>query len=620
MGIVVTDGISAERRAGDALKRVCRAFAAIICACTALWATASQAASFTAALDRTSVAAGESVTLTFQFEGDKPNQIPTPPAVANLRIEARTPVQNYQIGNGQVSSSLSQTFILTPTAPGEYNIPALTAEMGGQKVTSNPLKLTALKPGASAPSDGGAALAFLKLVLPRKEFYLGEVFSVEVQVFIKDGVVNTDEILNYFDSFNGSPLKAEGFTVLKTGHTQRRRAQLNGSQYTVATLVTALSPIKTGELKINSIEVTVPLHIPASGQRQRDPFDPFSFFGPRLEERRVVLTAEPQTVTALNLPREGLKPNFQGAVGTYTMNVTASPTNVAVGEPITMRVQISGHGNFDSLTLPPLVETQNFKSYPPTSKIETSDPLGVQGSKTFEEVLVPQNTAATSSPPISFTYFDPDQKAYATVRRDGIPLVIRPVGAEPQMVGLSAPATSQSNGPPAARDIVPNKESPGNFGPQKPLLVARPWFLALQGVPVLAWAGLLMWRKRETALLNNPRFQRRKHVEKIVHEGTAQLDNLAQANNAPEFFSLLFRLLQEVVGERLEVPATGVTEAALSEPQAARTLSEETLGPLHELFQTCDRERYAPASSSHQLAAWSEKFKQVAADLRKVSV
>jgi hypothetical protein len=339
------------------------------------WVLPAFSVSFNATLDRTTVTAGESATLTLVFEGAQPKEMPAPPALPNLRISDAGISQSFQIGGGQTSATFSQAYTLTPVAPGEYNIPALTAEVGGQRLSSAPLKLIALKPGAPAPGETGPALAFLKLVVPKKEFYIGEVFSVEMQVFIKDGVANVEEILHYFDSFNGSPLKAEGFSLLKTAHTQRRRAQLNGGQYQVSTLVTALSPIKTGELTINSVEITVPLHIPIGNPRR----DIFSFFQPQLEERKVVLNAEPHTVTALNLPREGVPPGFNGAVGTYTVTVATSPTNVAVGEPITMRVQISGHGNFDTLSLPPLTETQNFKSYPPTTKIETTDPLGVQG-------------------------------------------------------------------------------------------------------------------------------------------------------------------------------------------------------------------------------------------------
>ena len=74
------------------------------------------------------------------------------------------------------------------------------------------------------------------------------------------------------------------------------------------------------------------------------------------------------------MPAEGAPANFNGAVGDYTMTVTAGPTNVAVGDPITVRVQISGRGALDALTLPDQPAWRDFKAYPPTQNVKTSGP------------------------------------------------------------------------------------------------------------------------------------------------------------------------------------------------------------------------------------------------------
>ena len=88
---------------------------------------AARAASFTATLDRENVTVGESATLTLRFEGGEPKAVPMPPSLPNLRVAAGGRSQNISIVNGQYSASISQTFELTPTQPGEFNIPALQA-------------------------------------------------------------------------------------------------------------------------------------------------------------------------------------------------------------------------------------------------------------------------------------------------------------------------------------------------------------------------------------------------------------------------------------------------------------------------------------------------------------
>ena len=46
----------------------------------------------------------------------------------------------------------------------------------------------------------------------------------------------------------------------------------------------------------------------------------------------------------LPLPRENVPSGFGGAVGTYSLSLTVSPTNVAMGDPVTVKVQITGYG------------------------------------------------------------------------------------------------------------------------------------------------------------------------------------------------------------------------------------------------------------------------------------
>ena len=139
--------------------------------------------------------------------------------------------------------------------------------------------------------------------------------------------------------------------------------------------------MKAGAQTIGPVDCSVVVELPSS-QRRRDPFDLFGFF-PQNEARRVALSAEAQKLAVLPLPAENMPANFSGAVGNYSMTVTAGPTNVAAGDPITVKVQISGRGALDALTLPEQTAWHDFKTYPPTTKVDTTDPLGLQGAKVF---------------------------------------------------------------------------------------------------------------------------------------------------------------------------------------------------------------------------------------------
>src|ERR1035437_11169915 len=153
-----------------------------------LWSAPSalRAATFTATLDREPVTVGETAPLSLRFDGGEPKSIPALPQLPNLQIAGEGSSRNISINNGQVLASISQNLALTPTQPGEFIIPALKAEIDGQVLTTQPLKLTAVKASSSAAAAAGEKLAFFKLSVPKKEIYVGEILAVEFQVYIRN--------------------------------------------------------------------------------------------------------------------------------------------------------------------------------------------------------------------------------------------------------------------------------------------------------------------------------------------------------------------------------------------------------------------------------------------------
>jgi len=557
------------------------------------------AATFTATLDRATVAVGESAVLTLNFDGE-PKEIPSPPAIANLQIESQGSSRSMTIVNNQVSSTISHTFTLTPLQQGEYTIPALQAEVVVQVLKSEPLKLVA-KPGER--------LAFFKLVLPRKEVFVGEVFAIELQVYIRQGVANADNILQNFDEFNGPCLKAEGFSVLRMAHARRRQAQVEGNTYQVATLVSALSALKTGTLSIGSMDVKFVLQLALSPGR-------FGFM--QYQNRQVALNADPESVTVLNLPRENVPANFNGAVGSYALSVSAGPTNVGIGDPITVRVQISGKGALDALALPEQPAWRDFKTFPPTAKVDLTDPLGLQGSKTFEQVVIPQSADIKALPPVSFSFFDPDQKKYQVASQPALPLVVKPAGAVPAPTVVAGSRNAGDS--PSAQDIVHIKQHLGSAAAIGLPLVQQPWFLALQSVPLLLLGGAVAWRRRVELLANNPRLRRRRLVAQIVKEGLATLRRYASSRDTEAFFATLFRLLQEQLGERLDLPASSITEAIIEEHLRPRGVPDNILARLQETFHSGNVARYAPVKTSQELESLIPKAEALLNELKDLDL
>jgi hypothetical protein len=109
-------------------------------------------------------------------------------------------------------------------------------------------------------------------------------------------------------------------------------------------------------------------------------------------------------------------------------------------------------------------------------------------------------------------------------------------------------------------------------------------------------------------------------VARLVRDGLNGLRTSAAQNNSDEFFALLFRLLQEQLGERLDLPASAITEAVIEEHLRPRGASEATLTAVQELFQTCNLARYAPLQTSQELTALIPKIQSVLDQLRELNL
>ena len=571
-------------------------------------AAPAAAASLTASLDRDRIAMGETATMSLAIEGGQAKNLPTP-QVMGLRIVQSGNSQNVSIINGQMTSTVTVTYSVTPQRAGEFTLPALTAEVNGQRLSTAPLRLTVRKADApAAAANSGTEIALLKLILPHEKIYSGQTVIGRVELYLRDDVQNFGNF-----QFTGTP--AEGFSIGKMIEGQRERAQVGNRTYTVIQLLLPLTAVKSGTLTVGPFTASVVVVLPSQNQGGDQIFRQFFNQG---EQRQVALTSEPITIQALPLPKENVPADFNGAIGNFSLHVTAGPTNLTVGDPITVRVQISGRGALNAVTLPVQDAWHDFKTFPPTSTVTNTDQFGFQGIKTFEQIVSPLNSDVHELPPFTFSFFNPDDGAYHTLTQPATPLLVHSAGATP-LPTIAGNKNSNAENPASPQDILPIKENLGTLAPTGPPLIASPKFLAAQSLPVIALLAAFVWRKRADNLANNPRLRRQRAVAQLVREGLNDLKKFAAENKSDEFFATLFRLLQEQLGERLDCPASAITENVIDEHAILRAAPTSTRHGLHELFQLCNQARYAPVRGSSELNSVAAQFEKTVGELQEVA-
>ena len=559
------------------------------------------AASLVATLDENTTQPGEPVTLSLTFDGVKPAEPPTLPAIPNLTVAYLGQSSQIQVINGRTSSSLSFNYAITASQPGEFAIPAVRVQVGGQTLTSQPLRLVVGK-----GDDRLAQVAFLKLRVPRAEAYVGEAMALEIQLYAQGGrLAQLPQLIG------------DGVTFGKTTPVGSTQVLTNGIAYQLVTYHVPVTFVKAGEFVLTAGECLLDVQFRSPARRRRSfGFDSMfdDVFG-GVETRRLALTSEPVTMRVQSLPTDRVPPGFTGAVGDFTLSASLSTNVVTAGDPITLTVRLTGRGPIEALKWEASSAWAGFKTYPSSTQVTNSDALGLAGTKTFEQAVIPESPQVKEIPPISFSFFDPAQRRYRTISHPATPITVKAAAvavAQPVVVA----ATERDEAPlPPATDIVHIKSRPGAFAQIAPPWIERPGFLLLQCVPLALWLAALAWRRRTDRLANHPRLRRHRQILRLVRDGLVELKQAAAENQGEAFFATTFRLLQEQLGERLDLPASAITEAVVEERLQPLALDAELLANTRDLFQLCNQARYAPTQQPGELAALLPK---VEATLRRL--
>lgn len=542
----------------------------------ALVAPALAESQITVQFEPQSIEFGESAQLTVTVSGTAPITLPD---VDGLEIVPIGQGTSMQIINGAATSRVAQLFRVTPNRTGDFTIPGidgngqaitLHVDKGAGGQTQRPSRLGSSQlpaprfsqPSNAPPVDAQGKSAFLRVELPKPKLTVGELVPVKVKAYFRAGVSA---------SLNGLPiLSSDAFTLNKLDdNPEQTHERINGVPFTVVTWTSALSAVKAGDYPLN-LDLPVMVRVQEKRARRNDPFKDFfgddsgfgdaffdDFFG-NATQKPLTLHTDSTAVTIKPLPTQGRPAEFSGAVGQFDVTSEASAGNGTTGDPLTLKMNITGRGNFDRVATNGLASSSNWKTYKPNGKFVPVDRSGTQGTKTFDQSIIPTNPGAQEIPAQSFSYFDPETQRYVTKTTAAIAVQI-------SQGSLATPATSAQSAPtgdaPAAKgdgpapDEIVTKRPVGSLRP----LVLSQWFILLNALMVVATAAgaVLRWWRRRYA--NDPRRLQHEVAEKCVNESIAAMEAALKTQDASRFFTAARRALQERLAAKWNVPASRVT-------------------------------------------------------------
>lgn len=498
--------------------------------------------------------------------------------VDGLQIDFVGPsrASRIEVINGRMKSSVDTTYVYQVVAQkeGGFTIPAVSLQVNGKPYSTQPIALKVQKGGGR---KGVEEISFAEIEVGKKNIYVGEVVPVEVRLYLRAGI--PAEISNAIE------ITGDGFTVQKAPEPSQQSELRDGTEYKVITYRTVMTPSKAGKLTVGPVEIPFVAQVPRPGQRRRGSFggqvfDMDDFFGGLSgfgERRRFDAKAPAVEIEVKPLPAEGRPKNFSGAVGHFSLQGEGTPTRLKVGDPVTMRLKVTGTGNFDRVTAPTMETEKGWQAYDASEKFEAADPMKTTGTKTFELPIVPDGPHR-ETPVFTFAFFDPKTEKYVTQRSKPQALTIEGTAVAPEPpkseIQSTTPLDKPKDGAKPATDLAGLQYEVGTVSTFSPLFARREFWL-VQGIPAFGILALLAAR----VLRRDPR--RAQHAV-LERQRADALKKLRSDNNPADFWEHAVRVVQLDTAIATGVEAGGVDPDVVGR---VRTLDPETMVAIEEIFE-----------------------------------
>lgn len=601
----------------------------------------AQAARITvsAVVDRQQVYVGESFQLQIQVDG---NDSPAPPdltGLADFTVSPQGGQQNNSTSISIINGKMTKVshngyvfnYLLTPTRAGKLIIPDLEVRAAGASYYTLPVTIEAVPPHETKDFK-------LRQDLEKSSCYVGEPVKLTVTWYIgKDvkgfnfnlPVISDDNFTVHPDP--EAPTKADKDNLLaiplaKGQEVVARKSHgiLNGQDFLTVSFTRILVPKVAGELTLPSATVSAKA---LAGRQPRgnfsSPFDNFfndNFFGHSQNiYRTVVVPSNTPTLNVLPLPTQGRPADFNGLVGDYSLLVSASPTTVKVGDPITLTIQVAGPyvGN---VKLPPLQNDLPAADFKVPSEMSPGEGQGML--KTFTQTVRARHAGVREVPSLSLSYFNVKSGKYETARSKPVPLQVsgnRIVTAQDAEGGGGITGVTKSDVQAAKGGINYNYEGQDVLVNQTDFFRAVPdrtfiiMFVGLPPALYIIWLlGLQIVRIRQ----RDPAGRASRRAYHSL-QAALQVVEHDKSDSTSRAYELLAKALLDYLGAKLKLKQAVITYADVEPALLARGVDQGAMESLQKALAQCEAGQYAGGAMANKVGNLIAMVEEAAHKLEK---
>ncbi len=395
-------------------------------------------------------------------------------------------------------------------------------------------------------------------------------------VLLSYKVYSTVDIIQL--SANQPDLK--GFLIVEPEQNERgqfKKEKKDGKEYkTVVWSQYVLYPQTTGTLEIPNVDFSGTV---VKEKHSNDPIQDFFDGNDGFEEVEEVFHSTNCSVMVKPLPD---KPSdFSGGVGSFAIVQSLDKFQVNEDEPVTLRIMITGTGNFKLLKTPKLKLSSNFETYEPkvTDSLTITE-KGYEGKRFYDFVIVPHNRGEYTIPPAKLTYFDVTEKSYKTINTEPLELTV-----------------NKSDMSDNSSDTLKIREKEDRSFIRRVFSV--PYIFILLGAIVLLLCAAFLFR-RYKKVKRNKVIQREKMemAANVAEERLRKAKLLIQEDKHEEFYDEILHTLWEYMANRLKMPSVDLSAEKIQARLESMNLDNHTIELFTSAINECEYERYAPGDSA----------------------
>ncbi|WP_088339854.1 BatD family protein [Robiginitalea sediminis] len=489
--------------------------------------------------------------------------------------------------NGVRKYSKTYSYILAPTAKGNFRIGQASIDISGETYKTIPAEVSVTEAvdtpnGAPSPDDIADKNLHLVAEVSKMDPFMNEPISVVYKLYFSSavGVSNFRPLDNpKYNDFWSQEIPFSKYNV--------ENGSYNGQPYRYVVLKrVVLYPQKSGELEIEPLALDVSLEIPTD---RRD------FFGNRIyTTTHKTVSAGKRSIRVKPLPLEGQPEGFSGAVGEFDFKVETTKDALNASESLQARVSVSGKGNLKLFQLPELNLPSALEVYEPEFSEDVRTTLaGMQGSVTETYTIVPSFQGKYPIPEIRFSYFDPKAETYRSITSEEIMIDVLE-GPSANMPSAS-PATAERKIPVSRGDQFHFIKLEPNLGPRAwvPFFgTGRHW--ALLFTPLLLIPLVVFARRRKDKKDQDIEGTKVRRANKLARKYLFRAKKVL--GEKEEFYIALEKALHNYLKAKLKIETSEFSKDKIRELLVSRGISQEDIGYFTELLVSCEMARYSPFS------------------------